>query len=540
MEHARTRARSEHEAPAAGGTGGPGAKAGPPGRPRRVGRRFAIWAFLVVVAASLAAVGCLWWRLTLEPSPAVDYCVQLNAAARAVPEEQRAWPLYRQALLEMELLPGWEDSARLPRPGEERWEEVAAYLDRQQDVLALVREAARRDGLGFIVGYELPPEDAELFPYHNESMEPMALGEGALIEVLLPHLTKFRDLGELLMLDTHRVAAAGDGERAIEDLRAMVGMACQLREQCILIVDIVAQRIVSSAAETAGDVLAHHPDALSDIQLQSLRKIFDEPDDAFACRLISERWHFYDIVQRIYSDDGEGDGRVTLKGVRLVDHLCGRSREDATLADTLLDIVRMFSALSRCELVETYDQLMDIAEEEQGRPLWEWKGDSAVETELVRLESGGRLEWRYPSLWVMLPATDVAARRTQLWLARRDALLVAIALEMHRRRRGAWPEALDELVPELLGTIPPDRFDGRPLRYAVIEGEPLLYSIGTDRDDDGGRAAVSEETGRAEYDAAAEWIAPGEVKRRQALGEVPDGDWILWPAPVEPIYRSEP
>ncbi|MHC5542552.1 hypothetical protein ACYOEI_30370, partial [Singulisphaera rosea] len=37
-----------------------------------------------------------------------------------------------------------------------------------------------------------------------------------------------------------------------------------------------------------------------------------------------------------------------------------------------------------------------------------------------------------------------------------------------------------------LEAIPADPFDGKPLRLAVIDGEPVIYSIGRDGRDDGG------------------------------------------------------
>ena len=41
-----------------------------------------------------------WWgQLMLDlPGPLVDHLGQLNAPAAAVPEDQRAWPLYRDTI----------------------------------------------------------------------------------------------------------------------------------------------------------------------------------------------------------------------------------------------------------------------------------------------------------------------------------------------------------------------------------------------------------------------------------------------------------
>jgi hypothetical protein len=62
----------------------------------------------------------------------------------------------------------------------------------------------------------------------------------------------------------------------------------------------------------------------------------------------------------------------------------------------------------------------------------------------------------------------------------------ALALERHRLLNGKLPESLDMLVPDHLPAIPADPFDGQPLRYGQLEPQIVIYSIGSDRQDDGG------------------------------------------------------
>ena len=77
--------------------------------------------------------------------------------------------------------------------------------------------------------------------------------------------------------------------------------------------------------------------------------------------------------------------------------------------------------------------------------------------------------------------------------------------------------------------------DGRPLRYALRDGKPVLYSLGLDRDDDGGRSAGGTLHGRI--------IGFGPVDEKQLksfrASSDDEGDWILWPQAVpvtQPIY----
>lgn len=83
--------------------------------------------------------------------------------------------------------------------------------------------------------------------------------------------------------------------------------------------------------------------------------------------------------------------------------------------------------------------------------------------------------------------------------AENDLMLArtACALERHRLATGAYPETLGELVPALLAAVPIDVVDGQPLRYRRdADGTFLLYSVGLDGKDDGGRPAKWEHQGR--------------------------------------------
>jgi hypothetical protein len=57
---------------------------------------------------------------------------------------------------------------------------------------------------------------------------------------------------------------------------------------------------------------------------------------------------------------------------------------------------------------------------------------------------------------------------------------------VYRKTQGAWPSSLDALVPEYLTNVPLDPFDGKPLRFRKLPDGIVIYSIGLDKQDDGG------------------------------------------------------
>lgn len=69
---------------------------------------------------------------------------------------------------------------------------------------------------------------------------------------------------------------------------------------------------------------------------------------------------------------------------------------------------------------------------------------------------------------------------------RQDLLQVDVALRRFRADTGGCPETLEQLVPAYLKELPPDPFAGQPLQGRLGNDVWLLYSVGPERDDDGG------------------------------------------------------
>ena len=68
----------------------------------------------------------------------------------------------------------------------------------------------------------------------------------------------------------------------------------------------------------------------------------------------------------------------------------------------------------------------------------------------------------------------------------REAIRAGLALAAFRTGRGAYPDRLEQLVPEFLPELPKDLFDGQPLRYRRDGAGYRLYSLCQNRRDDGG------------------------------------------------------
>ena len=89
--------------------------------------------------------------------------------------------------------------------------------------------------------------------------------------------------------------------------------------------------------------------------------------------------------------------------------------------------------------------------------------------------------------WQMRPAMRKAEAKHNRMVARRRLLTVELALRCYQQDQAGGPASLDQLVPKQLPRIPTDPFTGQPLIYRAQGTNWLLYSVGLDGVDDGGK-----------------------------------------------------
>jgi hypothetical protein len=64
--------------------------------------------------------------------------------------------------------------------------------------------------------------------------------------------------------------------------------------------------------------------------------------------------------------------------------------------------------------------------------------------------------------------------------------MAMVAVERYRLAHHGWPESLRVTIPDFLKRVPIDPYDGRPLRYRRLAHGVVIYSLGPDRQDNGG------------------------------------------------------
>ncbi len=93
-------------------------------------------------------------------------------------------------------------------------------------------------------------------------------------------------------------------------------------------------------------------------------------------------------------------------------------------------------------------------------------------------------------------STDVVYGGVRFSHAREAAstrlFIIELALRAYQLEHGTLPDRLEQLTPEFLMALPLDPFDpdSHPLRYVRADDGSIVYSVGADGKDDGGRAAA--------------------------------------------------
>ena len=480
-------------------------------------------AVLIILGVSAAALVPIWF-LSAQSQPVIseNYLAERNAKAKATPSEQRAWPALYRPILAMEPIPddltkrGWPfttDTAGQTPPSAEEWQAAREFVGVHEEQLADIRAAAGLPTFGIVLQNVVDPEydqlAGEVLGYTPSSE--VASENPPMWDILLPQISVARDAARILATDALIAAEDSDARRFTDDIAAIGGLARLLGQGFSLIEQISASDVEMLAHRVIPRALAR-PDAFTAEELEAVAMATEDlARRSPLADLKGEREFVLDLLQRTYSPQGH----MTRRGAEMIAGLTMGVQDAAAEARRIRR-----SAAPREEIMVMVDRLQAAAENDIATPHWQREG--WVSDQVVSSVDWEDWQTRYAAVTAMRGAHKSVANDCEQVRQRRDATRTIVALARHRLRHGALPEALTDIDADLLPAPPLDRFTGEPLRWGISETEAVLYSIGNDRDDDGGRSIADPDN--------LNWLPQGDT--RSGRGGLQDGDWVLWRVPL--------
>ncbi|MDP6355391.1 MAG: hypothetical protein QF878_07700 [SAR202 cluster bacterium] len=162
--------------------------------------------------------------------------------------------------------------------------------------------------------------------------------------------------------------------RVVEDIEAMLRMASQLsRPDSMLIDQLIGVVITRTSVEAVGAVLQSNAAALTDAHLQRLAHLLAGEQVAPNISLEGERLSFYAILQRLYTDNGEGDGHLLPEAHAIIKlmHTDWKAKLASTqLGEYLLAPLINAANASRKDVVAKYEEIYDSETRRFAQPYW--------------------------------------------------------------------------------------------------------------------------------------------------------------------------
>jgi hypothetical protein len=313
------------------------------------------------------------------------------------------------------------------------------------------------------------------------------------ISTLLPTIQDCREASVLLRFDVLNKAQAGDIDGAIRSCHAAFHAGCSLGDEPFLIAQLVRVACQAVAVNLVERTLAQGEP--SDVVLAALQARIEaaEPEPLLLYGLRGERAggnRLFESLRNGSVPTGNAIGTFGLAG-------------GAPPAFGYLLSIPGFLTIQHTGHLQYMNELVEIAKQ----PPEEWV--AALATQNAKVND-------LPVLVKMIvPAID---KMTQACLRNHATLrcaIVMIAAERYRRAKGQWPVTPNDLVTAgLLKTVPGDPFAaGQPIKFARSADGVIVYSVGQNGIDDGGKldknaTGISADLGFRLWDVSARRQSP--------------------------------
>jgi len=488
-----------------------------------------------IVARSFQTIGvlilcfifyCVYISLG-QPNISINYLHEMTNLNRPVVDEsQNAAPLYQKAFdlykeppdieFTEEELVSWNDKILLNAIRENEW----------------VDELTEKELTALKTWISSNTEAIELFKQATEKpycwWERKTDDKSLIISILAPELGKVKNFSRLLSWRAVLKANSGDIEEAFDDLLTCYRAGRHFQGPRTLIEQLTGWAIQAKSIGTAFVILQHQQiEGLLLKEFQTnLEKLIDE--GSYIPDYTIESFFWKDILQRCYTDNGNGSGHLIPGRLNIF------TGKDMRVLNDFENPVLNYGQYLGLSLITTdrdkirqmFENYYDNAQQWAHKTPWQLHQEN-VDFEMDMDDWPRLKQIRYWPVTVLMPALGRVNQIAYRYKLHTDALITITALLRYRQDKDQYPKNLDELVTTgYLKNLPMDCFSNKPLVYKKTGDDFQLYSYGPNCIDDGGKPSYNE-------------------KGKYRMWSDEDADAIFWPEPepkepkIIPTYSPE-
>jgi hypothetical protein len=280
------------------------------------------------------------------------------------------------------------------------------------------------------------------------------------ISMKLPWRHESRVCAMLLQLAIRVAVQDADTDQALKAIEVMLALANALDEP-IHIINAQRMRILGACISTIEDVLSHQ--ALTNEQVRALEARLEPVAslENFRQSLMADRCS----VLAVFNEPARDVARCFVDSPKRLLPLYIVIRRLVGLQDQ--------DVLSHINVMQAHFEAASLPHHEAIATIRTIEADPTHKLGMVARGFAPRYHRTY----------QVALRA----VARASCARVGLAVERYRQAQGQVPDTLDSLVPTYMASLPLDPYDGQPLRFRHLDTGYVVYSVGVDLQDDGGK-----------------------------------------------------
>lgn len=324
----------------------------------------------------------------------------------------------------------------------------------------------------------------------------------------LPSLRELRNLSYAICARSRFHTVEGNLKAAFSDLLLCYRFGRHFTGHKTLIeqlVGITGSQLAIKSVFRILDETTPDPNLLKDYQ-QEFTEFFNK--QSFVIDFTAEKLVVYDGIQKIFTDDGKGDGHIPKACIeQMVNPPVALKFLFSDFTEEKKSDWEKLGRKKTTELVEKIFEYYDVIKDKSPASLREeGKSPEKVIKEMTKDNS------------IVNTLAEPELRSIEYPFRCRiaaDALVTTFAILRYKAEKNQFPESLDQLISAgYLKQLPMDPYGDGPLVYRRQGDDFMLYSLGADFDDDGG--------------VHSRW---GDLQQ--------GGDYVFWPVQKQEEKRIE-